>query len=484
MKGSLFCGIILMSIIIQLVNAQTITLSAFFESIKQTHPFFAKESLSSEIEVKGQERYLGAQDWIVSASPYYNYQKPASSGLGVPENINIVAGDIALEKALWSTGGRVTISWKSDYTDQKIPDIVIPFTPDDIVIPAGPSKLYTNKVYLMYIQPLLQNRGGKLDRLDYELSHYNIDFTEIQTLENQEEFVLDLGIRFLDWVLLSEQNRIARERMALAEEQLRQIKRRWVANLVEKVDVLRAEDAVRIAEQGIVLIESHWKAKQAELAVLAQSPELYNLGPEFDIYILETLPEPDEAVPRLVEMSRILNALRVRRNQLSHLREGFAETSRPQLFLSLGAGLQNGDEEFGSSLGLDKPDVLVALDFRYPLGNRGAKADVSKTELELKQINKNIENIALELEAGARNLLILIKEMEKVLALNQEQIESARAKTKEELRLYNQGRSDLAFVIQSQDNEEVAKLTYAENAASYQKLILQYHALMDELLIQ
>lgn len=33
----------------------------------------------------------------------------------------------------------------------------------------------------------------------------------------------------------------------------------------------------------------------------------------------------------------------------------------------------------------------------------------------------------------------------------------------------------------SRDNEESAKLTYAENALNYQKLWVQYQALMDEL---
>ncbi len=484
MKAYLFYGIIFVPLVVQLGGAQTITMHELFESIKKTHPFFAKEALSSEIEAKTQERYLGAQDWSISASPYYTYQRPASSGLGVPEQIHVVAGQLGVEKALWSTGGRFSLSWKSDYTDQTIPDIVIPFTPDNIVIPAGPSKLYTNRVYITYAQPLLQNAGGKLDRLGYELSKYNIDFAEIQAFENQEGFVLDLGIRFLDWVLLSEQKRIAKERFALAQEQLSQIKRRWAANLVEKVDVLRTEDAVRIAEQGLVLIESHWKAKQAELAVLAQSSELYDLSPEYDIYTRETLVEPDEAVSQLMETSRTLNALSVRRDQLSRQLDGFTETSRPQLYFSVGAGLEGGDDEVGGSFELDKPDILVSLDFRYPLGNRTASADVAKTEIELRQMDKDIKNIALELEARVRNLLILIKEMEKVLVLNQEQIESAQAKTKEEIRLYNQGRSDLTFVIQSHDNEEVAKLTYAENAITYQKLILQYHALMDELLIQ
>ncbi len=479
---SLFGSIFLLCF--KAVQSQTITMADFLKSVQESHPFFVKESLSSEIEKKAQERFLGSQDWSISSLPYYVYQKPVGSGIGIPERLHILSGDIAVARVFWRTGGRLSLSWTSDYTDQLIEDIVISMPTGDIVIPAGPSKLYTNKVYLTYAQPLLQNAGGKLDRLEYELSKYNIDFAEMRALENQEGFVLDLGIRFLDWVLLSEQKRIAKERFALAQEQLSQIKRRWAANLVERVDVLRTEDAVRIAEQGIVLIESHWKAKQAELAVLAQSAELYNLGPAFDIYNLEILPEPDEAVSQLMEKSRTLKSFTVLQRQLLHLKEGYVDTKRPKLFVSLGAGLQGGDDEFSGSFELDKPDILVSFDFRYPLGNRTATADVAKTEIELRQIDKDIENIALELEASVRNLLILIKEMEKVLELNQEQIESAQAKTREEMRLYNQGRSDLTFVIQSQDNEQVAKLTYAENAVTYQRLILQYHALMDELLIQ
>jgi len=236
----------------------------FLESVEQNHPFFVKESLSTAIQIKEHERYLGAQDWSIKSSPYYIHQKPLGSSAFSPEQIDKVGGNIAIEKALWSTGGKVSVSWISDYTDQNIPDMVIPFSPNDIVIPAGPSKIYTNKLYLTYSQPLLQNFGGKLDRLNYELSQYNIDFTEIQVLENQEGFVLDLGMNFLGWTLLSEQKRIANERLNLAQEQLQQTRRKRQANLVDKVDVLRVEDAARIAKQNIVLIEFQFKSKQAE----------------------------------------------------------------------------------------------------------------------------------------------------------------------------------------------------------------------------
>jgi outer membrane protein TolC len=67
-----------------------------------------------------------------------------------------------------------------------------------------------------------------------------------------------------------------------------------------------------------------------------------------------------------------------------------------------------------------------------------------------------------------------------VLELNAGQIKSAREKTKEELKLYNQGRGDLTFVIQSRNNEENAKLTLAGNALTYHKMVLEYRALMDQ----
>jgi len=80
-----------------------------------------------------------------------------------------------------------------------------------------------------------------------------------------------------------------------------------------------------------------------------------------------------------------------------------------------------------------------------------------------------------------RRIWIEITELEKVLVLNQEQVETAIEKTEEEQKVYDQGRSDLTFVIQSRDDVSLARLRYATNAATYQKLLLSYRAMIDEL---
>ena len=122
------------------------------------------------------------------------------------------------------------------------------------------------------------------------------------------------------------------------------------------------------------------------------------------------------------------------------------------------------------------------MQFRVPLQNRTAKSQVAKTDLQLKQIQEQLHEISLDLESAVTNIYIQITELERVLTLNQEQIQSAKERTEEELKLYNQGRGELTFVIQSQDNEQNAKLTYAQNALTYHRLIVAYRALLDELL--
>jgi outer membrane protein TolC len=158
------------------------------------------------------------------------------------------------------------------------------------------------------------------------------------------------------------------------------------------------------------------------------------------------------------------------------------EQSDPDLWFVAEVNTKNSDQSIGESFVMDKPDAVVSLQFSLPLGNRTARSQVSKTDLEIAQLEQQVDEIALSVESAATNLYIQITEMENVLTLNQEQIESARQKTEEELNLYNQGRGELTFVIQSRDNEENAKLTYALNALTYHKLLIEYRSLLDQLL--
>jgi outer membrane protein TolC len=461
---------------------QSITLDAFLDRVKQEHPLIKRESLSPEIERIDKEKMLTAQDWFVNSNMNFSASKPIQTSPFSPSRVDRASFDTDFRRSFWSTGGKLSLAWSSSRLTQDLQSITIPSPAGESTIPVGASKLYENSVSVSFIQPLWRNVGGKLDRLDYNLSDYTIDIAELQAIENQERFLLNLANKFLDWVLLEEEKRIASERLDLAQEQLEHSQELREANLVDQVDVLRSEDAVRSARQNLVLIESRIEAAKAELGVLAQYDQINSMSAEYDIYRLAELPEQKEAFDRLKEDSRLILALEEQASQLEELQIGFKETGNPSLDLGFGVGLKGGDEKFTSSLELLKPDFTLSLTFSQQLGANSAKADIDRTRAQMEQVEYQKMETLLNLESSLKNLMIQIEDLEDVLALNQQEIESAIQRTEEEVRLYNQGRGELTFVIQSRDNIQNAQLIYARNAANYHRLLLQYRELTDQLL--
>ncbi len=466
-------------------QAQTITMEQFLGQLKKVHPLFESERLTVQLEEERQKSYLGDEDWHITSGPYYTRTNPLPATSFSPESINQISLGAVAQKAFWKTGGRLSFSWSSDFTDQAgLQDFEIQLDPlvPPIVFDVGTSKHYQNQLAVRYVQPLLKNRNGFLDRLEYDLKEFDIDFAEAQSLENQEDFLAGLAGKFLDWVLLTEQKQIIQDRLKLSEEELARTNKKREAYLVDEVDVIRAGDAVRIAKRNQMLIESRWKALQAELAVLTLNNELYHLNPEFNLYELQQLPTLEEAGAQLRRVSRQIKTLNVRLDAFKYARKGFEEALKPSLSLVTQVDFKNLDAGFGESLKMDKLDTYVGLEFSVRLKDRTAQSQIIKNDIFQTQMKKQILDLDLTLTSALTNVYIQIDELKEVLRLDVEQIESARERTQEELRLYNRGRGELTFVIQSQDSEENAKLTYAGDALTYQKFIVRYRALMDELL--
>lgn len=450
-------------------RADTISRSDFLDRLRQTHPLFEKEELAAQIERRRRDSYLGEQDWNVQSSVFYSHDEPAYALVG-PEKTDAVRVTGGLERTFWSTGGRLSASFSSTHARLSID----PFL-------GLPDSYFENRLAVTYVHPLLRNRSGALDRLQYELSQFDIDLSDVVALENEEVFLARSAGKFLDWVLLVEEHRIVVERLRLSEEELQRTRDKRASNLIDEVDVIRAEDAVRVARQNLILLESQSGALQAELAVLLQDSTIYGLTPEYDLYETVTLPNLDDVKIQLKDNSRLLRALAIRIDQQRLVRSGFSEQGRADLSLIAQAGLKNAETSYGGSLAMDIPEARIGLQLGFPVGNRAAKANVARTDLVTMQLEKQLEELTLDLTSALASLLTQASQLETVLQLNREQIGSAEKKTAEELKLYNQGRGELTFVIQSRDSEQAARLTYAVNALTYHKLLLQLQELTDQL---
>lgn len=449
--------------------AEPVTQEQFLEQLKQSHPLFEKEKLSTRIQEAERGSFLGDKDWRVQSSIFLTHEEPAIAISG-PEKTDALLLSGGVERLFWSTGGTLSASFSSGYASLDAE----PFL-------GIPDSYFENRLAVTYRHPLRRNKRGVLDRLQYDLKQFDIDISEVVAVENEEDFLARAASRFLDWVWLTAQRRIITERLRLSEEELSRTREKRDANLIDEVDVIRAEDAVSIARQNLLLVESQWNALQSELAVLLQDSGYYNATPEYDLYQRKGLVSLAEALAQLKAESRLLKTVSIRIEQLKAVRPGFVEQGKADLSLIAQVGLKSAETAFGSSLAMDKPDARIGLQLGFPIGNRAAKNKVVQTDLQIMQLEKQLEEVSLDLSSAVANVRTRAGQLESVLKLNLEQIESARRKTQEELKLYDQGRGELTFVIQSRDSEQAAKLTYAANALSYQKLILEYRALMDQL---
>ncbi len=426
--------------------------------------------MSSDIERQQQQRFLGEEDWVVTANPLYRHQERSWGNAFIAEKENLLSLSVGMERLFWSSGSRVAVAYDYNRLNRR-------YAP-----PTGTFDEHAHGISVTWSVPLLKNRNGLLNRLNYDLQAYNIDLAEVVALENQEDFLEQNGQLFLDWVFVTEQRRIANNRLYLAEEELQRTEKKRRSFLLAEVDVLRARDAVINAKQGLQRIEAQRKALRAELATQSGDTRLNVSDPEFDLYALRPLPDMTQTLSTLKEHSRLLASIDLRLEQLAHQHTGLENETKPELDLLVSGGLRSENTDFNASAKLDQPQYMVGVNFRYPLGQRRAKADVSKARLQQQQLRFERASLQRQLEASLRNILVQMKEFEAVMELNRQQIDVARQRTAEELRRHNQGRSELTFVIQSRDNEQNAQLNYAENALSYQKLLLRYAALTDTLM--
>lgn len=454
--------------------AQTITQEAFLEQLKQNYPIFKKEVLSAEILRSEQNSLLGAQDWNIY-STFSIFRENPDIALADPERTDAVFLEGGVNKTFWKTGGRLSAGVSTGLAKIKI-------DPAIASVYGIPESFSRNKIEVTYIHPLLKNSKGFLDQLEYKLKKFDVDFTEVQALENQEVFLAEAMTKYLNWVLLTEQVKIIDERVKLNSGELERTQRKRAANLVDEVDVLRAEDAVRIAEQNRMLVATQQKALKAELAVLTGSEVFYNADPEFELFDFKALPSLEECQTAFKKNSRILKVLQIKMAQLDLVRSGYEETKKPELNFFTQLNSKSLDDQVADALKMDKYDITVGLQLQFPLEKTTAKSQIEKTDFQIDYFKMQQEEVVVTLTSALTNLHIQLEEMNGLLKLNQEQIESARKKTAEELKLYNQGRGSLTFVIQSQDSEERAKLLYAQNAMTYHQLYVQYLALMDEIL--
>lgn len=459
--------------------AEPVTLEGYLARVQAVHPLFRAERLALQLADAETAALRGAEGWVLQATPSLGTEEPVSNSSFSPSDSTTLGMGVDLERSLWRTGSRVGVNWDYLYQEQEAATVPI-FGPNGELsdFETGLPEFHQHGLFLSFTQPLLKNRGGGQDRLAADVREITARAERLRSRENEEDFLLRLAGRYLEWRLQDQELLVAEDRAVLAQGQLDFIMRRRLENQAAQVDVLRARSDQNSVAQAVRRARLSRDAVAAELAVLAQWPAMPTAVDE-DLFATNDLAMVGVNVPAGL---RVLDIFEFEADRLLREAAGLVDSERAQLDLDLSAGLSGGDATFGESASLDQPSARAALVFRYPLGNRVAKKQVEINRLQREQVIAQMEQTAMQLASSIGVLETQLTQTIELLALSAAQIELARERTEEELEQYRQGRSSLAFVIQSQDAEATAEVLHLRTAVGFQKLRLEHEALLDRLL--
>ncbi|MCK5832699.1 TolC family protein [bacterium] len=456
-----------------LLAQESVTFDRFLNNLIETHPIFERTEYGPRIIEAEREGLTGSEDWNINSSAgVSSIAQTASTGMGIDRTTSAALGG-GVSRTFWSTGGIMSaeISLGNKWLSYN----------DNPIYAASPNNAFENSIYVSYIQPLMKNWQGLLYTLPYDMKSVEAAQESLSILEVEENFLAMNTPYFLDWVYFLEEKKILEHRRDLARQSLEQTKKKRARNIVDEVDVIRAENSLKNVEMAIESNEMSFTSLIDRLVEITGDGQIGGKSPRFDIFEAHELRDIEEIATEFVDRSRVLSKIKKTIELLDFKRKISEESMKSDLSLQARVGVKDYDEDFLDAIAMDKPDVSLNLIYEFPLDKTASKADLRSIELQVGQIRLQIAEAEIKYLSGIRALYAQVRDMQGIMAINREQIELAERQTIEEVKQYEVGRNDFTNVIRSQDSEANARLTLMRNALTYHKLYIQLLSLIDGL---
>ncbi len=444
------------AIILSSFNAQAMSEYEFIERLKNTHPFFKQQALSSQIKQVEKRLTSANEDWIIAIDGNYKNENASDISSSTYNKLETTSVDVSATRKIANSGSNITFkhTWKDKNKDVNTT---------------------RNKFSLDYTYPLLRNRDGVNDRLDADVAQIAIEQNTLERLEQEEGFILKKLKRFVDLAYAQEQQLINERRLILAEQELSLVKQKFSASVVDKVDVLLQEDAYQRAQQQLLQAQQDLILLRHEISITL-ALDFNQAVAEMDLYKAYT---PKDA--QLLVNTRVLRITDLNQKTLRRQLRSFKNESEAKLDLNLGLASEGENSNYSNSLENQSATWNVGLGLSYPLGGVKSNNNIKKVEIKLARLALSKQEQLLDLNVQAITLKEKISLLMQMFKSNKKQIAIAQARTLEERDRYANGSGQASFVISAQNNEQNAQLSYAQVATSYQKSVFDFKATIDQL---
>ncbi len=431
-------------------------------------------NLKSELPRVDLARVLKDFDWFLRANSGYERSRFESlSGVGNIED-QILKSDVSLTKR-WTTGTTTSLSWlrnsyRSEYS---------PLSPTFTTLPTE----QTQDIFgFTFEQALWRNSFGVSDRDRVRAAEMDMNAALVTRAQDLQAAVLE-GLRAYWTAYISQED---------MRQSLKAIERyENLVNTVRRKSGLGFSAPGELSQVSAELELRRQNAKTSGATYLRDADrlvELLRLPLNADITF--EIPQEINPPPRLsaVELEKLR---RVRSQQLktdaAQARIESAESEEHPAFAFVGQVYGSGIEEraadsVGEALSGSRPKYYMGVKFEHNFGsgvqneetvNRKAQAELEKLRLE--RMKLQTQNELWDSERQTRTLYA-----QAVSAREQMQL---RERAYNEIsRAYNQGRTDINFVVEALNQLFAAEVSFSRALGDYQIALASWAAGRDELI--
>ena len=442
------------------LNASAITLNEFSERLVETHPYFVQLSLSEKTSLLDQKSSLTYSDW--------NRKAGASEAFSGGEDTSSRA-----YKELYSTKYEVSANRKVENSGASV-NLKHSLTRND----KDSNASHANLLALDYIRPLLQNKDGLNDRLASDLASLDLIAKQVSLEEQAENFLASKLSKFIDLALKQEIVKNHQISLDLSKQQLDLDEEKFKNSLIDKSVLIQQKDSYVKAKQQLLQSSKELIIERRELANLIGTKES-GMIVDFDLFEVHNLTEID---PRsFVSDSRSILKFDFDKARLQRQLVTFENKTMPSVNLNLGLSSLGENDKYFGSFGNRDYSWNVGVDISYPLGSRKELIDVERTEISIDTIDAQKKEAEITNIHQINYLLAQVDLLSELVVLYLEQGSLAEEMVIEEQIKFSEARGQKSLVIAAKRNANLANLTYLQAAGTYQKIVVDYKAAIDQL---
>ena len=441
------------------LNANTMTLNEFSERLVETHPYFVQLSLSEKTSLLDQKSSLTYSDWNIKAG--------ASESFTGGEDTSILYDDLYTTKYEVSANRKVENSGASVNLKHSL-------TRNDKDSDAS----HSNLLAFDYVRPLLQNKDGLNDRLASDLASLDLIAKQVSLEEQAETFLASKLSKFIDLAVKQEIVKNHKISLDLSKQQLELDEEKFKNSLIDKSALIQQKDSYVKAKQQLLQSSKELIIERRELANLIGSKES-DMIVDLDLYEVHNLTEID---PRsFVNDSRSILKYDFDKARLQRQLVTFENKTMPSINLNLGLSSLGENDKYFGSFGNRDYSWNVGVDISYPLGSRKQLIDVERAEISIDTIDAKKNEAEITNIHQINYLLAQVDLLSELVVLYLEQGSLAEEMVIEEQIKFSEARGQKSLVIAAKRNANLANLTYLQAAGTYQKIVIDYKAAIDQL---